>query len=49
MESIVTKLCQVKVLCSYEMLRVDAIRQVYIQVQTFYCWRKQYGGIDPTK
>lgn len=27
------------------MPRVDAIRQVQITEQTFYCWRKQYGNM----
>ena len=25
--------------------RIDAIRQVQITEQTYYCWRKQYGGM----
>ena len=27
------------------MCRIDAIREVQITEQTFYRWRKQYGGI----
>jgi len=27
------------------MVRVDAIRQVSITEQTYYRWRKQYGGM----
>ncbi|UWP91489.1 IS3 family transposase [Aliiroseovarius crassostreae] len=44
-EEIVTKLRQVEVLCGQGMPRVDAIRQVQITAQTFYRWRKQYGGM----
>jgi putative transposase len=44
-EEIVTKLRQVEVLCSQGIARVDAIRQVQITEQTFYRWRKQYGGM----
>jgi transposase-like protein len=39
-EEIVTKLRQVE-----GMARIDAIREVRITEQTFYRWRKQYGGM----
>jgi len=44
-EEIVTKLRQVEVLVGQGMARIDAIRQVRIVEQTFYRWRKQYGGM----
>lgn len=44
-EEIVTKLRQVEVLVGQGMSRVDAIREVRITEQTFYRWRKQYGGM----
>ena len=44
-EEIVTKLRQVEVLCEQGMPRLDAIRQVSITEQTYYRWRKQYGGM----
>ena len=44
-EEIVSKLRQVDVLVGQGMARVDAIRQVSITEQTYYRWRKQYGGI----
>ena len=44
-EEIVTKLCQVEVLVGQGVARIDAIREVQITEQTFYRWRKQYGGI----
>ena len=44
-EVIVTKLRQVEVLVGQGMARIDAIRQVRIVEQTYYRWRKQYGGM----
>ena len=44
-EEIVTKLRQVEVLVGQGMARIDAIREVCITEQTFYRWRKQYGGM----
>ena len=44
-EEIVTKLCQVEVLVGQGMARIDAIRQISIAEQTYYRWRKHYGGM----
>ena len=44
-EENVTKLRQVEVLVGQGMARVDAIREVRITEQTYYRWRKQYGGM----
>ncbi|GAG06018.1 unnamed protein product [marine sediment metagenome] len=44
-EEIVSKLRQVDVLVGQGMARIDAIRQVSITEQTYYHWRKQYGGM----
>ena len=44
-EEIVTKLRQVEVLAGQGMARVDAIRQISITEQTYYRWRKHYGGM----
>lgn len=44
-EEIVSKLREVDVLVGQGMARVDPIRQVSITEQTYYRWRKQYGGI----
>ena len=44
-EEIVSKLRQVDVLVGQGFARVDAIRQVSITEQTYYRWRKQYGGM----
>ena len=44
-EEIVKKLRHVDVLVGQGMQRVDAIREVRITEQTYYRWRKQYGGM----
>lgn len=44
-EKIVTKLRQVEALVGQRMRRVDAIREMHITEQTYYRWRKQYGGM----
>ena len=44
-EEIVTKLRQFGIVIDRGMARIDAIREVRIMEQTFYRWRKQYGGM----
>jgi transposase len=44
-EEIVTKLRQAEVLVGQGMSRIDAIREVSITEQTYYRWRKRYGGM----
>ena len=44
-KEIFTKLRQVGVLVGQGMACVDAIREIQITEQTFYRWRKQYGGM----
>ena len=44
-EEIVAKLRQVEVLVGQGMARIDAIREISITEQTYYRWRKQYGGM----
>ena len=44
-EQIVTKLRQVEVLVGLGQPRIDAIREAQISEQTYYRWRKQYGGM----
>ena len=41
---IITNLEQFKILAGQESDRIDAIRQFNIPDQTYYRWRKQYGG-----
>ena len=44
-EEIVTKLRQVEVLIGQGLTRLDAIRQIGVVEQTYYRWRRQYGGM----
>lgn len=44
-EEIFSKLRQVEVLMGQGMARLDAIRQIGVVEQTYYRWRKQYGGM----
>ena len=44
-EEVVRKLRQVEVLVGQGMKQIDAIREIGIVEQTFYRWRKQYGGM----
>ena len=44
-EEIVAKLRQVDVLHSQVSTIADAIRQVGVSDVTFYCWRKEFGGL----
>ena len=44
-EEIVSRLRQVEVLVGQGMARIDAIREISIGEQTYYRWRKQYGGM----
>jgi putative transposase len=44
-EEIVSKLRQVEVMMWQGMSRLDAIRLIGVVEQTYYRWRKQYGGM----
>ena len=44
-EEIVSKLRQVEVLQGQGMLIADAVRQIGVTQQTYYRWRKLYGGM----
>ena len=44
-EEIVTKLRQFEVLVGQGMARIDAIREIGVVEQTYYRWRKLYGGM----
>ena len=48
-EEIVTKLRQVEVLQGQGMAVADAVRQIDVTQQTYYRWRKLYGGMDRTQ
>ena len=45
-EEIVSKLRQVEVLQGQGLSIADAVRQIGITQQTYYRWRKQYGGMS---
>ncbi len=44
-EEIVSKLRQVEVLQGQGATIAEAVRQIGVTQQTFYRWRKQYGGM----
>ena len=44
-EEIVVKLRQVEVLLGQGIPRIDAIRQISVTEQTYYRWKKKYGGM----
>jgi hypothetical protein len=44
-EEIVTKLRQVEVLTGQGMPRLDAIGQIGVTEQSYYLWKKNYGGM----
>ena len=46
-EEIVVKLRQVEVLMGQGIPRLDAIRQISVTEQTYYRWKKKYGGMGP--
>ena len=48
-EQIITKLREAEVLLSQGMTVVEAARQLEISEQTYYRWRKEYGGLDKTQ
>jgi len=45
-EEIVSKLRQVEVLQGQGATITEALRQIGVTQQTFYRWRKQYGGMQ---
>ena len=45
-EDIVSKLRQVEVLQGQGKSVQDAVRQICVTVQTYYRWRKEYGGMN---
>ena len=45
-EEIVSKLRQIEVLQGQGKPIADAVRQIGVTVQTYYRWRKEYGGMN---
>ncbi len=44
-EKIVVNLRQVEVLMGQGMPQIDAIRRIIVTEQTYYRWKKKYGGM----
>jgi putative transposase len=45
-EQIIVKLREVELYCGQGKTIAEAVRQVGIHEQTYYRWRKEYGGMD---
>ena len=45
-EQIVTKLRKAEVLCTQGSTIGEAVRQIGVSEQTYYKWRRQYGGMN---
>ena len=48
-EQIITKLREVEVLCSQGRTIGEAVRQIEVSEQTYYRWRRQYGGMNSSE
>ncbi len=48
-EQIITKLREAEVLLSQGMTVIEAARKLEISEQTYYRWRKEYGGLNTTQ
>ena len=44
-EQVIIHLREVEVLCSQGSTIAEAVRQIGVTEQTYYRWRKQYGGM----
>ena len=47
-EQIIIKLREIEVLCGQGKTIAEAVRQAEISEQTYYRWRKVYGGMNTT-
>jgi putative transposase len=45
-EQIIVKLRKIEILCGQGKTVAEAVRQEEITEQTYYRWRKQYGGMN---
>ncbi len=45
-EQIIIKLREVEVLCGQGKTVGEAVRQIGVSEQTYYRWRRQYGGMN---
>lgn len=48
-EQIITKLREAEVLLSQGLTVIEMVKKLGISEQTYYRWRKEYGGLDTTQ
>jgi Transposase. len=48
-EQIIVKLREVEVLCGQGKTIGEAVRQIGVTEQTYYRWRKKYGGMNTSE
>jgi putative transposase len=48
-EQIITKLREAEVLLSQGLTVIEMVKKLEISEQTYYRWRKEYGGLDTTQ
>jgi len=48
-EQIIMKLREVEVLCSQGKTMAESVRQIGVSEQTYYRWRRQYGGMNTSE
>ena len=48
-EQIITKLREAEVLCAQGKTIGEAVRQIGVSEQTYYRWRRQYGGMSTSE
>ena len=48
-EQIITRLREAEVLLSQGLTVIEAAKKLGISEQTYYRWRKEYGGLDTTQ
>ena len=48
-EQIIMKLREVEVLCSQGKTMMESVRQIGVSEQTYYRWRRQYGGMNTSE
>ena len=48
-EQIIMKLREVEVLCAHGKTMVESVRQIGVSEQTYYRWRRQYGGMNTSE
>jgi transposase-like protein len=47
-EQIIVKLREVELYCGQGKTVAEAVRQIGVSEQTYYRWRKEYGGMNTT-